>query len=516
MRENNLVESYKELIENRNRLAEIHENAVNEKNAKREKFIRDYHDIIESREMKLRRHGMLMESCRDDAFGKVLKAIYITALESATLTDNGLLLAESMVDTWIKENGGAKVILGKCKDKTYLLSRISEIVEQAAILETEEIENIDDDKIDTEEETTEDSKDEPTSAKEDEVALAAKVIEKNLDTSDEEVAKALEIIKKKSGQATDNSSSDDTSKDAAVEDAEKELDNDSNDNDDDLDDLDIASGDGDVEDTDDDDKEDKSDDKSVEELDDSVEEKPEESKEEPAAEENSDDNGSKDESSDTSEEDGSDTFDDVDGTAEENSDEEVEDSEETDVADDIVDDLEDAPEEDITVDGDTSNDGKVFDELEKETDVKKAIEVIRQRVADAEQTFIKRNAEDKKAIDELIGKISDNVKTVEDISNDKDPKSEVAEEAARLCKQKINAITENRTLSVFEKMTRNIHYNVIRNQVVKESYTNESGAIDTALVVETAKVMYGFLETLNTLQLEKVDEKYIQNILNEM
>jgi len=28
--------------------------------------------------------------------------------------------------------------------------------------------------------------------------------------------------------------------------------------------------------------------------------------------------------------------------------------------------------------------------------------------------------------------------------------------------------------------------------------------------------MYGFLETLNTLKLEKVNEAYITNILNEM
>ena len=35
-------------------------------------------------------------------------------------------------------------------------------------------------------------------------------------------------------------------------------------------------------------------------------------------------------------------------------------------------------------------------------------------------------------------------------------------------------------------------------------------------VIESARVMYGFLETVNTLQLAKVDANYIQNILDNM
>lgn len=110
-----------------------------------------------------------------------------------------------------------------------------------------------------------------------------------------------------------------------------------------------------------------------------------------------------------------------------------------------------------TVDGDgAENKGKIFEELEKEEDVKKAIELIKQRVADAEESFIKRNAEDKKQIDELLSKISDNVKTVEDLSEEEPEKSKVAEESARNYNRRIKAITENRPLTVLEKMTRNL------------------------------------------------------------
>jgi hypothetical protein len=66
-------------------------------------------------------------------------------------------------------------------------------------------------------------------------------------------------------------------------------------------------------------------------------------------------------------------------------------------------------------------------------------------------------------------------------------------------------------------MTRVFAKNVVKDQAIRESYTDsESGAVDMDLVVESAKVMYGFLETLNTLQLEKVDKEYIKNVIETM
>lgn len=47
-------------------------------------------------------------------------------------------------------------------------------------------------------------------------------------------------------------------------------------------------------------------------------------------------------------------------------------------------------------------------------------------------------------------------------------------------------------------------------------YMTESGKLDMPAVYESARVMYGFLETLNTLQLEKVDKEYIKEILDNM
>ena len=171
---------------------------------------------------------------------------------------------------------------------------------------------------------------------------------------------------------------------------------------------------------------------------------------------------------------------------------------------------------DTTVDGDTENKGKIFDDLENEDDVQKAIELIRTRVADAEETFIRNNAEDKKKIDELLNKISTNVKTVETMA-EKDPKkAQVATEAVREYKRKINDVYTEKSFTVFGKMASILTESIVKDDAIRESYTTEDGTLDVDLAVESAKVMYGFLETLNTIQIEKVDEKYIANIINGM
>ena len=94
--------------------------------------------------------------------------------------------------------------------------------------------------------------------------------------------------------------------------------------------------------------------------------------------------------------------------------------------------------------------------------------------------------------------------------------SKIAEEAVRMDRRRIKDITENRRLSVLEKMSRNLTAGIVKDYAIREQYLDENGRVDISATYESAKVMYGFLETLNTLQLEKVDTKYIQEVLDNM
>lgn len=405
VRENSAIEAWKAAIAIQNEGAAREQKKIDEAVQKHRDTEKNILSLKEARLQRERNHGKLFESCKNNALSKAIKAVYITALEANTLTDNGIFLAENMVESWIKEKGGAANIFSECANKTYFLSRLQQIVEDAAEEEVEDIE-----------------KDESSD-----------------DTDD----------KKEDEDSNEKNDSEDSKEDSESKD-------DSEDN-----------------------KEESDDDKDTEKSDET-----------------------EDTSSDDTDDPLNDTFDDEDDSVEDTEDDDIE----------IVDD----EEEETGLESDGVSHGKVFDELEKEEDVKKAIELIRQRVADAEETFIKRNAEDKKQIDELLSKISDNIKTVEDMDDDESDEAKIAKESANLARRKIKNITENRPLTIFEKMTRNLSESIIKDDVVKEQFLNENGSVDFESVVESAKVMYAFLETLNTLQLEKVDETYIQKVLEEM
>ena len=514
-RVNDFRETALALKKAREALVAKEEAAIKEGYQKSVSFDKSLEHMRSKRETKRHYHGVVKEQAKNTILGDILKGIYIGALEASTLTDEALLLAESMVDNWIEENGGASAIFAKNRGKTYLIDHIISVVEAEADKEVKEIEDdVEDIKDDLEEE------------------------EKDKDDKDKE------------------SDSDDKS----------------DDKDDDVDDK--------YDDSDDDDKDDKSDDKD-DDKDDSVDDdksdetkSEEEAPEEPAGEESDTTLEEDDFTDDNNEETPDTTEDDTESEAEKESEEDTEASDNGDGGevddsveapedadslgdpsnlDDEIEDDEEETTEEIEVDDDTgeetvdidkvsdvpeedngtagledseeveASDKEFLDDLDKEEDVQKAVELIRTRVANAEEDFIKQNAEDKKKMDDILGKISDNVKTVEAITKDDEDKTkedEIKEAVAmthiREGKRKMQQITNNRPLSVFEKFTRNLTNGIIRENSVKTNYIDENGAIETEYVVESAKVMYAWLETINTLQLEKVDAAYIQNILDNM
>ena len=449
-RYNEMVETVRSLNENRNRLAQQEAAKIDKAVNERSNFRNNYYQIKESQHQQRMMRSKILESARNDALSTCLKAIYITALEANTLTDQSIILAESMVDNYIKENGGASAILGRVGNNSYLLSRITDIVEEAALREAEEIEK-DDDKED--DKAAEDNKKDLQNK----ALIAAKDF---IDSASEDDIK--KFTAKMKGEATDD------------EDDDIQLPK--NDDDDKQDTPDLEDPDDD-----DDSDDDKSDDKKDS--------------------EDEDDDDSDDDKKDSEDED------DDDDLGEPLPGEDDDKSSDDDNKDDS---------DKSSDDNDSEGKGKILDNLDKEEDVQKAIDTIRNRVADAEETFIKNNAEDKKKIDELLTKISTNVKTVNDLGNKEDPKSKVAQESVQMAKRQIDMIKTNRPLTIFEKMTRNLSLNIVKDCAVRESFIEEHGQLDVDMIVETAKVMYGFLETVNTLQLEKVDEAYIKNVLENM
>ena len=588
--ENDILENYRAYKDIKNNRAAKFEAARIDAADKKSKFMKDYYSIREKRELNDREHGKLLEEAKNYFFGNALKGIYIGALEAATLTDDGLYLAENMVDSYIKESGGYHTIMNNAKVDTYLLAKIRRVVEDAAEEEvknledqSDDVDNIEDIDMETPPEDEQDTAEVPkdtqlTTANIEDIVSALnqaglEVVKKDdadnfkegepeTDETkpDEEVGPAEEPEApteevpegEPAPEEPANAEEPEAPTEETPENSEEAAPEEDNDLENDLKAADSATTEAPA-----------TDDAATEEPTTTTaepEEKPEEEDTTTTAEPEEEDGDNEDheleddldaaKNAEPEEDEVEDTMDpdsvkvqdeddeeeEDDGGMELDSDEEgdedLDDLEDEELGDDSDDEGEDG--EDIDIDGDGETDigdmdepeatvnvdpnKTMMDELENEKEVRDAVELIRTRVADAEEAFIKRNQEDKKQIDELLSKISKNVATVEKISTD-DKETEASkaklEESTRMYKKHINSISEDKPMSIFDRMTRSISESIIRDPKKVSMFINEStGTPDFSLLTETAKVMYGFLETLNTLQLEKVDGPYITKVIN--
>ena len=112
----NIRDNFLSLNENRTKLAKAEIDKINAQNAIKENAVNEYYRNKEANLRKEKQHGKLLEAARNDAFAAVIKAIYITSLEAATLTDNAIMLAENTVDKWILTK--LNKVIDEC-DKNY-------------------------------------------------------------------------------------------------------------------------------------------------------------------------------------------------------------------------------------------------------------------------------------------------------------------------------------------------------------------------------------------------------------
>lgn len=158
----------------------------------------------------------------------------------------------------------------------------------------------------------------------------------------------------------------------------------------------------------------------------------------------------------------------------------------------------------------------MFEKLEDEEDVNQAVQVISNRIAAAEEEFIKKNAEDKQKIEDIVNDINDRIQAVkDDVTKDEETKEDIEEGYRIEMNRKVNHIYENRSHTLFDHMVHETAMGISKDTTLKDIYS-ESGKIDIAKVVKSCKCMYGFLEFVNTIQLDKINVDYIEKVVKEM
>ena len=118
---------------------------------------------------------------------------------------------------------------------------------------------------------------------------------------------------------------------------------------------------------------------------------------------------------------------------------------------------------------------KMLDKLEKEEEVDVAVDLIADRIASAEEEFIKKNKEDKDKIEQIVSDINDRISAVKaDLSKSDEVKEQIEQECARECKRKVGDVYNNRSHTIFEHMVTQMTGCVLKDAELKEQYTNSS------------------------------------------
>lgn len=159
--------------------------------------------------------------------------------------------------------------------------------------------------------------------------------------------------------------------------------------------------------------------------------------------------------------------------------------------------------------------------------------MITSRVEDAVNDFIDQNKKQKEEIKKVYEKAKEKVASLKDTIDPNDPSfqdfngdpnteldpkygDQVQEQAMAMVRGKQRAFREEAT-SVFSILSKNTLEAIHRNQTIKESYSvGITGRLDFQKAINDTKVMYSFLECLNTLNIMDLNESTLSKLLTDM
>lgn len=157
---------------------------------------------------------------------------------------------------------------------------------------------------------------------------------------------------------------------------------------------------------------------------------------------------------------------------------------------------------DLDIDAELRSD--FYDQLDTE-DTDEVANFIKQRVSGAVDEFLQANMSDKVEIKEIIRKTEEKVNST---------RNDAIKESYELAGKAAIAKVRNRNhKGVLESMIFNVAKATLKDNDMKAMYMTE-GSLDMDSIVENCKIMYTFLEMLNTAKIINVNESYVNKVLN--
>lgn len=172
---------------------------------------------------------------------------------------------------------------------------------------------------------------------------------------------------------------------------------------------------------------------------------------------------------------------------------------------------EDSDDEDIAIDVNLDFDDDFLDDL-KSDDIEDVADEIKHRVCMAIDDFVEKNTKDQDKLKDIIQDTQNTIAKKNKKEESKEDKEEMKEAYEYIAKGKMNNI-QSRRKGIFESMVTNIANASFKNPALKHIY-NEGAGLDVESIVENTKVIYTFLEMLNTTKMTDVNEQYITEMLD--
>lgn len=161
-----------------------------------------------------------------------------------------------------------------------------------------------------------------------------------------------------------------------------------------------------------------------------------------------------------------------------------------------------------------TEEAKFFNSL-KGLPVDKITQVVNQRVCNAAENFVQKNINMKLDIEEVATKAKQNIEDAKTKYNE-ELAAKIQKEQTAMYKGRINKIKESASRNIYGHMMSLLSKAVLESEELKDSYLNESGQFDMGKVESRVKVMYTFLEMVNTFKIKNVNNKYIEECLSSI
>lgn len=149
-------------------------------------------------------------------------------------------------------------------------------------------------------------------------------------------------------------------------------------------------------------------------------------------------------------------------------------------------------------------------------DASQICKAIEKNVAKETERFAQQQIEDKNRIEDLAQKTKERIDNVK--ARSAEAKEEIKQEMANSYKRAAQNIRYTRPRSLFEEMVYTITEKAITDKNISESFcsSDENNKPNVSSVVETTKVLYTVLETLNVFKFKRFNSKTIEDIINNL